>query len=57
MKTTREALAQVVEALIDIIDRLDGDADLEDDGCAEPDTDQDVVPTGLNRNISPDRAA
>mgnify|MGYP003116785860 CR=1 FL=1 len=57
MKTKPEALAQVIVALIDIVNCLDGDAGLEDDGCAERDTDQHVVPTGLIRDTCADRAA
>lgn len=50
-------MAQVVEVRIDIIDRLDGDADLEDDGGTERETGQHVVPTGLVLETCADRAA
>lgn len=40
--TPRERLESIIETAIDLLDRLDGDSDLEDDGTSEPSLDPSV---------------
>jgi hypothetical protein len=44
----RFQLETLAEIIINLLDRLDGDPDLEDDGCAEEDSDQDRAPIFLD---------
>lgn len=46
-KQTRETLGAIIEQLIAIVDVLDGDPDLEDEGLSEEVSDEDVNPPNL----------
>lgn len=46
-KQTRETLGNIIEQLIAIVDAVDGDPDLEDDGLSEEVSDQDMNPPNL----------
>ena len=50
-------LQQIIEQMIELLDLIDGDADLEDDATGEFETDMDEAPVSLNRDTdSPLRA-
>lgn len=49
----RERLRQIIEQMIDLMDLIDGDADMEDDATGEIETDLDDVPLTLNRESGP----
>ncbi|MEO9298997.1 hypothetical protein [Devosia alba] len=52
-----EALRLLIEQLVDILDSLEGDADLEGDDAVEVETDQNDAPVTLNRTELPPKVA
>ncbi|GEM_PF-2160146 len=44
----RFQLETLAELIITMLDRLDGDPEFEDDGCAEEDSDEDLAPIFLD---------
>lgn len=49
----RATIESLVEQLIDLLDKLDGDCDLEDEAECELESDTDETPTLLNRESWP----